>query len=687
MLGKHAAGQFSYLNPVPGSKYHNRETTLAIRNGDFIDEASIRKSGWITITGSVSGTHSYTSRLSDDGKTIVVKPLNIFDFGETVSVSIHSSLKKKGGGLIAGKSFSFQIHEAPVKESDELIAAEEQQQLIDELGYDPSQVASTRDLDLDSLPSYTISVNSNPAPGEIFYNNQYDFSEAYTNCHNTIIENNGTVTYAKDMGYDGHDFKINFNGYITYFNYSSNYWIMLDSNYAIIDSFTAGNGYSIETNAHDCSVYSDGHAFLLIDDKQTMDLTQYGGNPAAKVTSTIIEELDANKDVVWEWSGWDHFQITDADSHLIITGLFVDYVHSNTILRDNDGNVLLSSRSLSEISKISHATGDFIWRLGGENNQFTFVNDNIPEHFSFQHDVKRIANGNITIFNNGNFLPVPRSSAKEYQLDEVNKIATLVWYYEHPDINGSPVYGASNGSVQRLTNDNTMISWGSSSLLLERPSMTEVDYNKNITWEMKFDEFGQKAYRTHKYVWQPCAPLDLAQVDVKKITATSAKIEWQPVKNAVSYALEYRKAGNTTWKVKTTVGTSRKLINLTPEKTYQFRLRSNCANGYNSDWTTIRIFTTLPARFTQPQIAGPIDFQVYPNPANDQLSIVFTGDRDQEVFVTVCDVTGREMFKQKSGVVTGENAISINVVGLPAGSYFVQVKGTAIDQTLPFIKE
>jgi hypothetical protein len=91
-----------------------------------------------------------------------------------------------------------------------------------------------------------------------------------------------------------------------------------------------------------------------------------------------VQELDANRDVVFEWRSWDHFQITDATVNTDLTDKKVDYVHGNTVERDFDGNIMISCRNMCEITKINHETGDIIWRMNGENNQFTFVNDNIP---------------------------------------------------------------------------------------------------------------------------------------------------------------------------------------------------------------------------------------------------------------------------------------------------------------------
>jgi hypothetical protein len=404
------------------------------------------------------------------------------------------------------------------------------------------------------------------------------------------------------------------------------------------------------------------------------------------VTGAIIQELDANKDVVWEWSGWDHFQITDADSHVILTNSVVDYVHSNAVSRDNDGNILLSSRHLSELTKIDHNTGDFIWRMGGENNQFTFVNDNIPEHFSYQHDVRRIANGHITIFNNGNYLQPLRSSAKEYKLDEVNKVATLVWYYEHPDVNGFPVFGPATGSVQRLPNGNTMIDWGSTSSHPDRPSMTEVNNKKNIKWEMKFDQNGQKSYRVHKYLWTPCAPVNAANVKVKNITSTSAKVVWNPVKNATSYDLQYRKIGNTTWKLKNTTNTTNLLKQLTPQKSYEYQLRTSCTNGYVSDWTPVDTFTTLPAKLLGAENDA-ATFEIYPNPVSDILTMTVSSDQDQQILVCIYDVAGRSMLTHGQTISAGEQDLKLDISALPAGYYLARVSMSSVNQTMKFVKQ
>jgi hypothetical protein len=213
-----------------------------------------------------------------------------------------------------------------------------------------------------------------------------------------------------------------------------------------------------------------------------------GGNPAATVVGLIVQEIDENKNVVFQWRSWDHYLITDA-THENLTLGYIDYVHGNAIEIDTDGNLIISCRHLDELTKIDINTGAIIWRMGGKNNEFTFVND--PIRFSHQHAIRHIANGNYTIFDNGNFHTPHFSRAVEYTIDQENKIATLVWQYRHtPDI-----YGLAMGYTQRLESGNTLISWG-----LTNPTITEVTPTGTVALEMTLPA-GIYTYRAFRGSW------------------------------------------------------------------------------------------------------------------------------------------------------------------------------------------
>ena len=144
---------------------------------------------------------------------------------------------------------------------------------------------------------------------------------------------------------------------------------------------------------------------------------------------------------------------------------------------------------MDEITKIDRTTGNTIWRMGGKNNQFTFVNDSIG--YSHQHAIRRLANGNFTLFDNGNFHTPAFSRALEYQVDEVNKTATLVWQYR----NNPDYVSAAMGYVQRLSNGNTLIGWGDCST-----TVTEVTSGGKKVYEMSLPN-EVVSYRAYRYQW------------------------------------------------------------------------------------------------------------------------------------------------------------------------------------------
>lgn len=688
LLGLNAVtvnAQFINVSPVPGSKYHMPQTGLILRVAKPINETTIHNPALIEINGSMSGLHEWTARLSE-GRTLLIRPLSAFDWGETVQVTVHTGLKTTDGGALQGTTFSFEIMNELTAEQKELLEADDDDEPHITRGssaYDNlRQGCST-----DSLPTYQVTINNNPTPGQIFHNNQSD-DKKDTNSFPTIIENDGTVVWTCDKGISGHDFKINYNGYLTYFDYPADGWIVMDSNFNSIDTIQCGNGYESETNGHDIVMYPDGHTFVIAYNPQTVDMSQIvpGGKTNALVKGLIVQELDADKNVIFQWRSWDHFLITDINPTEDLTAGIIDLVHGNAVERDVDGNLLLSCRNMSEITKINLQTGDFVWRMGGQNNQFTFVNDNIPQHFNYQHDIRRLPNGNVTLFNNGVSLPVQRSSAKEYQLDEVNKVATLIWYYEHPMVDGANVFGSGSGSVQRLRNGNTLISWGKTiNSTPNIPNYTEVDTAENIVWEFKFNDSLQRGYRVHRYTWQPCAVIAPEGIAVKNIKESSAKFEWNAVHNAVSYDLQFREVGKKKWKTKNATDTKKKINKLNPATGYEFQLRAICANGYTSDWTPLDTFITASQRVEAS--ATPVAVLLYPSLVSDIVNVNITAASEKQMTLMVFNLSGQQVMSREINVFSGSSDITLDVSGLPAGYYIAQVQTQQQLLTQKFIKQ
>ncbi|HYQ88029.1 MAG TPA: aryl-sulfate sulfotransferase, partial [Candidatus Binatia bacterium] len=341
------------------------------------------------------------------------------------------------------------------------------------------------------FPRITASVLGSPTPGRLFLSS-ITLGHSLDPSFLMILENDGTPYFQRKLTSQGLDFKMHPDGRLTYFDNAARRFYALDAHYDVVDSFRCGNGYS--TDGHDIVLLPNGHALLMSYDPELVDLTTLkGGLGFGLAIGLIIQELDQAKNVVFQWRSWDHFKITDQVGHAAING-GIDYVHGNSLDVDPDGDIILSSRNMDEVTKISRTTGEILWRLGGRNNQFTFVNDPFP--FSHQHAAHLLPNGHLVLFDNGNLRLPLFSRAVEYALDETQKTATLVWQYRlTPD-----VFGPAFGYVQRFSNGNTLIGWGATT-----PTLTEVAPDGSIVSELTFDP-GFASYRAYRFEWPPVQP-------------------------------------------------------------------------------------------------------------------------------------------------------------------------------------
>ncbi len=350
------------------------------------------------------------------------------------------------------------------------------------------------------FPRIAITTNDNPDTGYIFLNNRY--GQPYT----MILDNTGSPVWYWRTPYTQRNFKVEDNGMLTmivragygkpeiYDGNKTMGYIVLNQNYTIVDTIHAANGYWVDE--HDLKMLEDG-SYLLIAcyDSIGVDMSQYvdRGQTNATVHWSMIQEFDPSGTLVHQWSPWDLFTIDDMvgqGQNLRMGTIY--FPHTNAVDIDHDGNILISSRYLNEVTKINRHSGEIIWRLGGKNNQFTFIGDSF-NGFSWQHDINVLENGHYTVFDNGNMHSPPTSRAVEYELDTLNMTATLVWEYRNQY---TYAYSTYMGNAQRLHNGNTVINWGDGAL----PILTEVRQNGEVAFEMWYED-GLQCYRTYRFPW------------------------------------------------------------------------------------------------------------------------------------------------------------------------------------------
>ena len=453
----------------------------------------------VTVNGSESGIHSGEIILLHKLKRIIFKPSDPFNYNENVTVSVKFNTNINTVNNIFKLAFTTE------KQPDKNRTLKNKS---DFYSYDLFNSTANNSLLNSDLPELTVTINNSPAEGKIFLSN-FPFSAIPSVPHLIIADNSGEVYSGIRVKGTSLDFKKEPNGNLVYFNTNVNKYYELNREYELIDSFYCGNGYI--TDGHELRILNNEHALLMSYDSQTVDMSQLvpGGNPNCLVIGLVIQEIDAQKNVIFQWRSWDAIPITEAQ-HQNMTDSYLDYIHGNAIELDNDGNILISSRHLDEITKINRETGQIMWRLGGPANEFTFIND--PDKFNYQHGIRRLPNGNIILFDNGNFHTPPRSRAVEYAMDEVNKTATLVWQYRNTPDN----FGFAMGFAQRLDNGNTLISWGSTN-----PTLTEVTPDGKIALEMSLPQ-GIFSYRAFKFPWEG-KPLYIDLTAVKIPTAYRLK--------------------------------------------------------------------------------------------------------------------------------------------------------------------
>ncbi|MCK5573941.1 MAG: aryl-sulfate sulfotransferase [Bacteroidetes bacterium] len=584
----------AYVLPLPGARMVRGETNIAVVWEGVSQLEASSLAGMFRVSGSHSGTHEGVASLSDDARTALFKPAEPFGAGEQVEVQLRGP---------RGNAFSFVFHVSqslalPLRRAYQDCCAQEDPitgghlNALDPLFRDhgthripaadehtdalPDDLMQSARLDgrtpgisvPSDFPFVNVTVQDSPAEGKLFLTNL-----GGGNPYLLILENDGTpVFFRRTPGY-ARDFKVQPTGLLTYHLAGiSNAFYVMDSSYAVVDSFRCGNGY--ETDEHELLMLPNGHVLLIGRDYQIVDMTPIDPDFSSRVTviGNIIQELDTNHQVVFEWRSWDHFEITDCE-HINLGASRIDYVHMNSIELDTDGNLIVSSRHMSEITKINRQTGEIIWRLGGKNNQFVLVND--PYGISFQHDARSQGGDRYTILDNGNFHDPRFSRAIEYAIDTAAMTATLKWEYRHsPDR-----YTWWMGNAQRLPNGNTLIGWSDGSL----PKATEVRSDGTKAYELDFVEYAH-CYRAFRFPWSGRAAVPDLVAETHRDTVRLIMNTFGDT-SVVRYRIYGGTSPNPTVMIDSTASSMHQIRGLQSGAVHYFRVTAVRSNGEESGFS------------------------------------------------------------------------------------------------------
>jgi Arylsulfotransferase (ASST) len=254
-----------------------------------------------------------------------------------------------------------------------------------------------------------------------------------------------------------------------------------DDHYRLITYVRPGHGLS-----------GDMHEFKITPrNTALMTLSHTVRVKTRKVLEGALQEVDIRTGrVLFEWHSIGHVALTESYYRLPRNpDRTYDYFHINTIEVDRDGNYLVSARNTHTVYKINRKTGDVMWRLGGKRSDFELGKG---VRFGWQHDVRRQADGTVTLFDN-EAAPKLRKQSRGLVLrvDERHKTVALL----HSFVHTPPLVAVDQGNMQKLANGNYLVGWG------HQPYVTEFGPHGKTLLDFRFGRTGVDSYRAYRFRW------------------------------------------------------------------------------------------------------------------------------------------------------------------------------------------
>jgi Arylsulfotransferase (ASST) len=273
-----------------------------------------------------------------------------------------------------------------------------------------------------------------------------------------------------------------------------------NDHYQQIATVNAGNGLSAD--GHEFLITPWNTALILSYTTATANLTSIGGPADQTVIDGVVQEVDiATGQVLFQWNSADHVPYSQSEQPLPASASDPwDWFHINAVKLDSDGNLLIDARDTWTTYKVSLATGNIIWQLGGKDSSFTLqaapgqTLDSAGEIFSWQHDPEQIGNDEYTFFDNeSSGTPnLPYSRAITVKLNEWNRTATLVSSDDQPE----GLSAASQGNAQATADGNLFVGWGILPYISEFSPSGQLLFNAELP-------AGVNTYRAYLLPWNP----------------------------------------------------------------------------------------------------------------------------------------------------------------------------------------
>lgn len=226
------------------------------------------------------------------------------------------------------------------------------------------------------------------------------------------------------------------------------------------------------TNFHDMQPTADG-GYLLVGDRtrdcparqeECVDLTRWGGPRQATVIDNVVERQDRRGRLLWSWSTADFLTPEETAAWIGHPGArprvdpegreYYDLFHVNSV-EEYRGGALVSVRHADAVYRLSRGGQRLVWKLGGTKRAESL---RMPPGFrddkalSGNHDARVLADGSVTVYDNGSFTARPPRALRFSIGVGRAKLLEERRYGEAP-------FSLAAGSARRLPGGNWAVSW------------------------------------------------------------------------------------------------------------------------------------------------------------------------------------------------------------------------------------
>ncbi|KAK4507479.1 hypothetical protein PRZ48_001214 [Zasmidium cellare] len=376
-----------------------------------------------------------------------------------------------------------------------------------------------------------------------------------------IYDGNGELVWSGvhlNKNWDAIDFKMsNVRGQdmMTFVTQRDGDGFIVDNSFTLKEKVDLGT-FGVDFNSHEFYFNDDGsEAIVLVEDRRDSSKEQALGIGYEKDCKCLFDGFKVLDTKTWkplfEWTSFDRISLSE--STFLDGGVNTscedswgwDYVHLNSVDRDQNGDFYVSARHTDSIYKVSKDDGRIMWRLHGRQGDEGEW-DMKGLRFSRQHNVRfRGFNGThelITILDNANGQdkqhsshPFSRGLTIAIKADVEPKTARIVQAIDHPLGEGS--YAPRRGNYQVLPNGHIFMGWS------EQATQSEHTEDGKLVMQATLATEWLGTYRSYKYpfVGQPAYPPKAASAaymsEYRNTTSTMVHVSWNGATEIASWNL------------------------------------------------------------------------------------------------------------------------------------------------------